>query len=335
MILAKIAECNSGHSPSYGTDSITEKARECFQLHFGLSYEPFFIFNGTAANVLAIQSLVQSYHSVLCAEDSHLNLDECGAPEKSIGCKLITVPSPHGKINVKDLEAKLTRMGDQHANQPKLVSITLPSEVGTVYSKTELKDLREWTREKKLFLHVDGARFIYAAHYLKLSLRELADWIDADAISFGGTKNGLLFGEAVLLKDSKAAENFKYIRKQAMQLPSKMRFVSAQFLALLETDLWKQIADHGHAMANLLAERIKNIDQVQILHPVEANSVFVKFPKSWTKPLKEHTYFYIWDEEQWVARWMMSFDTTPREIDAFVHKLEALAKSGTPSKTEL
>lgn len=319
QLLKAIININSGHSPAYGTDEYTMNVNQTLKSIFGRNCEPYFVFNGTAANVLCLSALTDSFDAIITADSAHLNIDECGAPEKAIGCKVLIVPSVDGKISPDGIDKHLIRLGDQHYAQPKAVSITLPTEYGTCYSIEELHLLRKYTREKNLFLHVDGARLIYAAHYLKTDLKSLTETIDADAISFGGTKNGLLFGEIVLLYNDLAKKKFKYIRKQSMQLPSKMRFLSAQFEELLkEPGLWREIASHGHNLALYLKMRLEDIPEIRITQNVEANSVFAKLPKSWIKPLREKFFFYVWDEKELVVRLMISFDITKNDIDNFV-----------------
>jgi len=322
---------NKGHCAAYGTDDYTEFARQQLKTIFGKSCEPYFLFNGTAANVLCIQSLIESHEAIITAETAHLHLDECGAPESAIGCKVLVVPSKDGKITPSGIEKHLIRLGDQHYAQPKLVSITLPTEYGTCYSLDELQELRRYTREKKLFLHIDGARLIYAAHYLKLNLIDITEKLGADAVSFGGTKNGLLFGEISLIYNSSAQKKFKYIRKQNMQLPSKMRFLSAQFMALLQDPqpLWSDIAEHGHKMARYMAEGLKSFQEVTITQPVQANSVFVKIPRHWFKPLREQFFFYVWDEREFEMRWMFSFDITEKDVDRILKLMRMLKEDSS------
>ncbi len=324
-VLEALVHANIGHSPSYGTDQRTETAMATLKSVFGKTAHPFFVFNGTAANVLALQAMTQSFESIIAASTSHLNQDECGAPEKHIGCKLITIPSRDGKISPQDIEPLLVRGGDQHYSQARVVSITLPTEYGTCYSLEELRALREFTREKGLYLHIDGARLIYAAHYLQADLRAITEGLGADAVSFGGTKNGLLFGEVVLLYHQQHAAKFKYIRKQGLQLPSKQRFLAAQFCALLDgPGLWREIASSGHRLAVYLAESLKEFSEVKVTQQVNANSVFAIFPKSWIKPLRESFFFYVWDEKTFEVRLMISYDITQKDIDQFLSLLRKL-----------
>ncbi len=327
FILQSIHDCNEGHTPSYGTDPLTIKAKSVFKNHFGPKAQAFFVFNGTAANVLALKSLVKSYQAIICAEDSHLNIDECGAPENQIGCKLIKLPSPDGKIKPIDIEKSMIRQGDQHYSQVAAVSITQPTELGTMYSLQELNDIKTVCKKHKLKLHIDGARFIYAPYYLKCSFETLCQ--DVDALSFGGTKNGLLFGEAVILFNKNA--DFKYLRKQSMQLPSKMRFLANQFIHLFSPlsknepstlePLYLTIAKNSHQLAKYLEEKLCNIEELSITQPVQANSVFVKIPQPWIKPLREKFFFYVWNEANFECRLMLSFDSTKKHIEDFIDHL--------------
>jgi threonine aldolase len=326
-IAEAILRLNVGHAPAYGTDDVTEEANKTVKAVFGASCEPYFLFNGTAANVLCLRSLIESHEAVITADTAHLQLDECGAPENTIGCKLLLVPSADGKITPEGIEKHLIRLGDQHYAQPKVVSITLPTELGTCYTMAELKMLREYTHKNNLYLHIDGARLIYAAHFLKCSLRDITEGLGADAVSFGGTKNGLLFGEIALLYNDSAKKKFKYIRKQNMQLPSKMRFLAGQFQEFLrEPGLYREVAEHGHAMAKYLAAGLKEFPEVKITQKVEANALFVQIPKDWFKPLRDAFFFYVWDEHEFVMRWMISFDVTKNDIDAFLNLMRKLSR---------
>lgn len=328
-ILAALSEANRKHAPSYGTDPISRLCESEFKRLLGPSARPFFVFNGTAANVLSIRALVQSYHSIICAETAHLNVDECAAPESLIGCKLLTLPTPDGKLTPEQVERCMIRAGDQHYAQPKLVSISQPTEVGTLYSIEELKALREATRRHGLYLHIDGARITNAAEALGVSLKQLTSDIGIDALSFGGTKNGLLFGEAVVFFAPEPAKDFKYIRKQNLQLPSKMRFLAAQFYAFFKDDLWRDIAAHSNQMAQALAERLTEFPEVEVMQEVQTNMIFVRIPKPWTKPLKKQAFFYVFDEHEWIMRWMTSFDTQEEDLQAFVDAIKEL-KHTTP-----
>jgi threonine aldolase len=321
-ILEKLCEAGNDHQPSYGTDSYTQKWDQVAKKYFGEKCESHFVFNGTAANVLALSSMVSSYHSVLVAQTSHLNVDECGAPEKFIGCKLINVPSADGKINLNDLSPYLIRKGDQHFSQVKAISITQPTEYGTVYSLQELRSLKEWAQTHRLRLHMDGSRLFNAACSLNCTLQEMVEGFDV--VSLGGTKNGLIFGEAVLFLNPELAQDFKFKRKQAMQLPSKTRFIAAQFLALFDNDLWLQTAQHVNGLAQRLAQGLSQIPGVKVTQKVQANAVFVQFAKDDIAPLREQAFFYIWNEKTFEARLMMSFDNQVEDVDSFLDKVKSL-----------
>ena len=323
-ILTCIDKYNQGHHPSYGTDPISKEAEKLIKEIFGHQFSAYFVFNGTAANVLALKALVNSYEAVICADHAHLNVDECGAPEQIIGCKLIKLPADNGKITARQIEQALIRKGDQHYSQIKAVSITLPTELGTMYSMDEIEKIKSCCKKHKLFLHIDGARLIYAPHVLSTDFKTICQGVDA--VSFGGTKNGLLFGEAVLLAnagDKKETRDFKFIRKQCMQLPSKMRFLGGQFIELLKNrenspPLYKSIATQGHELALSLRKSLSEIPEVKITRPTEANSVFAILPQSWIKPLRKKFFFYVWDEHNFEVRLMFSFDSKQDHIDGFI-----------------
>lgn len=328
-ILSSILEINSDHSPSYGTDEITKKTIQIFKEHFGPDIDVYFVFNGTAANVLALSPFVQTFNSILCAESSHLNTDECGAPERHLGCKLIGLKSKDGKIHPQQIREHILRLGDQHYSQPKAISISQPTELGSLYSIEELKSLKKVADEFGLYIHMDGARFILAAESLKLSFKDLTSHIGIDSLSFGGTKNGLLFGEAVILfnKGNKNKfKNFKFQRKQLLQLPSKQRFISQQFFCLIANEIYKKIAKTELQMAKYLAESLRDFPQIEIVQKVESNVVFVKIPKSWIKPLRKSHFFYVWDQKKLIMRWMCSFDTNKDDIDSFIENIRSLSK---------
>lgn len=323
-IMTAIQSVNTGHAPAYGQDPFSESVREIFKSHFGLSAETFFVFNGTAANVLCLRSFLNSFEAAIAADTSHLTGDECGALEFHGGNKILNVPTDDGKITPSGIQKWLVRLGDQHTVQPKIVSITQPTEWGTVYSLDELRELRRFTRTNGLFLHVDGARYANAAVSLGVDLKTLTEAASPDALSLGGTKNGFLGGEAVILFHQAQARNFKYLHKQEMQLPSKTRFVAAQFKSYLEGDLWHRIAQHSLGLAKQLESELKAIPEIKVVQKVQSNAVFVQFPKAWTKSLKEAAYFYVWDEEKWIARLMVSHDSSVADIRRFVAEAQRL-----------
>jgi len=326
-VLEAIAAANEGHVAAYGDDDYTAAARERFREHFGDSAEAFLVFNGTGANVLALEALTRPFEAVICPETAHLNVDECGAPERIAGVKLIAVPTADGKLTPDLVGGQLTRVGDQHASQPRLVSVAEATELGTVYSPDELRALADLAHEHAMLLHVDGSRLANAAASLDVPLRALTTDAGVDVFSFGGTKNGLLIGDAVVFLRPDLARDFLFIRKQSMQLASKMRFLGAQFDALLGGDLWLRNAAHANAMARRLAEAISAIDGVELAHPVEANGVFTTVPAEAIERLREALPaalpFYVWDETAGTIRLMCSWDTTEEDVDGLVSALSA------------
>ena len=312
-----IAAANHGHTVGYGNDAYTESAVRKFKQHFGADIEVFMVFNGTAANCLSLKALTNSYHAVICGEAAHIYTDECGAPEKFTGCKLIPVPTREGKLTVEAVSHAYHGIGDQHHVQARVISITQATEVGTVYKPDEIKALARFAHERGMFLHVDGARIANAAASLGQTLRQATRDLGVDVLSFGGTKNGAMGAEAVVFFDKKLAQDFLYLRKQGMQLASKMRFISAQFDALFTGDLWLKSAQHANRMARLLQKKLREIPQVKIVYKVEANGVFAKIPRPAIAKLQKRYFFYVWDEAQSVVRWMCSFDTTEQDVNQF------------------
>ena len=298
--------------------SYTESAVRKFKQQFGSDIEVFMVFNGTAANCLSLKALTNTYHAVICSEAAHIYTDECGAPEKFTGCKLIPVPTRDGKLTVESVSQAYHGIGDFHHVQPRVISITQATEIGTVYKPEEIKALARFAHERGMFLHVDGARIANAAASLGQSLRQVTRDVGVDVLSFGGTKNGALGAEAVVFFDKKLAHDFLYLRKQGMQLASKMRFVSAQFEALFTGDLWLKSAQHANRMARLLQKKLSEIPQVKIVYKVEANGVFAKIPRKAIAKLQKRYFFYVWNEEESVVRWMCSFDTTEQDVKQFV-----------------
>jgi threonine aldolase len=317
-ILAAIAQANLAHVPAYGSDVYTAQALETFREHFGKECEVFFVFNGTAANVMSLCAMSKGYHAVICSEKAHIQMDECGAPEKISGSKLLLVPTKNGKITVEAIHQHLARLGDQHHVQPRIISISQTTELGTVYTPREIHLLAEFAHQNKMYLHMDGARIANAAASLNLELKAISKDVGVDALSFGGTKNGMMFGEAVVFFNPGLADDFQFIRKQNMQLASKMRFISAQFQALLSNDLWRKNASHANAMAKLFAEKLMVIPEITLTQKVEANAIFAIFPQKLISMLQEKFHFYVWDEQRLEVRLMASFDSTEDEINAFI-----------------
>ena len=323
-ILDAIISANRGHTIAYGDDYYTELAVERFKEHFGENIDVYFVFNGTAANVLGFKAVTKSFNSIICADIAHINVDECGAPEKYTGCKLLTIPTGNGKITIDQIKQKMHGIGVEHHSQPKVVSITQSTELGTVYTLKEISKIADFVHAHGMILHMDGARVSNAAASLNVRLRDITTDAGVDVLSFGGTKNGMLLGEAVVFFKRDLSRDFKYIRKQGMQLASKMRFISAQFIALLSNDLWLKNARHSNEMARLLAEKVGEIPQIKITQKVDANAVFATVPKKYIPILQEKYFFYVWNEETSEVRWMTTFDTTIEDIEDFVILIKSL-----------
>jgi threonine aldolase len=316
-VLAAITSANEGHVVGYGDDPYTESAKKKFEEHFGTGIEVYFTFNGTGANVLGLQALTRPYNAILCSDYAHICVDECGAPEKHTGCKLISLPHQDGKITVDAVNHAYHGIGDQHHVQAKVISITQSTEMGTVYTPEEIRALARFAHERDMFLHMDGARIANAAASMRQTLRQATRDLGVDVLSFGGTKNGMMGGEAVVFFDKALSADFLYLRKQGMQLASKMRFIAIQFEALLTNDLWRRSAEHANQMARVLEVEVRKIPQVRIAWPVEANGVFAQIPSYAVEKIKERYFFYPWVEEQRIVRWMCSFDTTEKDVKDF------------------
>jgi threonine aldolase len=314
-VLAAITRVNVGHTFGYGHDDYTVSVQERVAETFGPQTSAFFLFNGTGANVVSLRAACRRFEGVICAETAHLNVDECGAPEAIAGLKLLLAPGVDGKLTPAAVESRIARIGDEHAVQPRAVSISQCTELGTLYTVAEMRELADVAHERDLVLHVDGARLSNAAAALGLSLAEVAH--GADVVSFGGTKNGLLGAEAVVLLNPQLAHDFLYIRKQSMQLASKMRFLAAQFDALLTDELWLRCAGNANAMASRLAAVLDGVPGLTITRPVETNAVFATLPPSVIESLQRDFPFYTWDEAAGEVRWMCSWDTTEEDVDTF------------------
>lgn len=321
-IIAAIARANQGHVVAYGADAHTRSAVQKFEEHFGADIAVFFTFNGTGANVLSLQSLTRSFNSILCSAAAHIYTDECGAPEKHTGCKLIPLPQQGGKISVDAVCHAYHGIGDEHHSQPRVISITQSTEMGTVYRPEEVQALAQFAHDHGMFLHMDGARIANAAASLGQTLRQATRALGVDVLSFGGTKNGILGGEAVVFFQPNLGKDFLYLRKQSMQLASKMRFIAAQFEALLTDDLWRRSAQHANQMARLLEQEVRRIPQVKVVWNVEANGVFAQIPRHAIEKIKRHYFFYVWDEEESIVRWMCSFDSTEEDVRNFSRVVE-------------
>lgn len=316
-VLAALAAANHGHAPSYGDDEVTSRAVARVQALFGAPVAVYFVFNGTAANVLGLASGLKPYQAVICADTAHLSVDECGAWEHLAGSKLLTVPTADGKLTPGLVSSRIANLGVVHSVQPAAISITQASEYGTVYTSAEVAALSRLAREHGLLLHMDGARLANAAAALKTPLGEFTTGAGVDILSFGGTKNGLIAGEAVIFADPDRAADFGFVRKQGMQLASKMRFVAAQFEVLLTEELWLRGAAHANRMARRLYDRVHAVEGVEVTQSVEANAVFARIPPAAIAPLQDHFKFLVWNDRTSEVRWMTAFDTTTEDVDAF------------------
>ena len=316
-VLEAIDRVNIGHQVAYGDDDVTAGLSEAMHAHFGSRAEVFPVFNGTGANVVALQALTKRWESVICAASAHVNVDEGGAPEHGAGLKLWTIPTPEGKLTPELIDTQAWGFGDVHRAQPGAVTITQSTELGTVYTIDEIRAIADHAHALGMGVHLDGARIANAAAFLGTGFREFTLDAGVDVVSFGGTKNGAMLGEAIVVLDPDRAPGVDFLRKTSMQLASKMRFVSAQLLALLSGDLWLRNAAHANAMATLLASRIAAIEGVTVMRPVQANAVFATLPADVTMRLQERFRFYTWDQATGEVRWMCSWDTTAGDVTMF------------------
>ncbi|MFK0240373.1 threonine aldolase family protein [Microbacterium sp. NPDC090281] len=331
-ILAAIVAANGGHQSAYGEDAYTARLQEVFQAHFGEGVEAFPVFNGTGANVTGLQSMLPRWGAVIAASTAHINVDEAAAPEKIGGFKLLTVPTDDGKLTPDLIDREAWGWGDEHRAQPLVVSITQTTELGTLYTADEIRTIADHVHERGMKLHLDGARISNAAAALDLPLRAFTRDAGVDVLTFGGTKNGAMLGEAIVVLNPEAADGLKYSRKFNMQLSSKMRFVSAQLIALLEGDLWLRNAQHANAMAVRLRSAIEagiadgSIQGVGFTQPTQSNGVFATLPDGVADQLRDSFRFYDWDAARKEVRWMCGFDTEEADVDAFVAELSRLTR---------
>jgi threonine aldolase len=323
-IMEALKRANGGHAGSYGSDEYTVKATQRFKEYFGDNIEVFFVYNGTGANILGLSTLTHSYNSIICSDLAHIHVDESTASEKFTGCRQVTIPTKDGKIYPQDIEDKIQRVDDQHHPQPKVVSISQSTEYGTVYTPEEIAGVSTVAKRHGLYFHMDGSRISNAAVSLNTNFKSFTADLGVDVLSFGGTKNGMMFGEAIVFFNQELARDFKFIRKQGMQLHSKMRFISAQFEALLSNDLWKKNALHSNAMAKLLGAELEKIPEIHVTRPVDANGVFATMPATIIPALQEDQFFYVWTEKISEIRLMCSFDTTEEDVKRFIRKTREL-----------
>ncbi|MBR6438815.1 MAG: low specificity L-threonine aldolase [Bacteroidales bacterium] len=326
-VLKAIADANVDHALAYGDDEYCARVEKLFKQHFGDQAVVSFVFNGTGANTMAIDAMVRSHEAVICAETAHVNVDECGAPQRIVGCRLLTVDTPDGKLTPELVMTRMHGFGFEHHSQPKAITITQSTELGTLYTINEIKALADLAHAHNMYLHMDGARLANAAVALNCTFKAMTTDAGVDVVSFGGTKNGLMIGESVVFLNPELAKDYKYRRKQGLQLCSKMRFLAVQFEAYFNDELWRRNAEHSNRMAQLLYNKVKDIPQVKVVYPVQVNGVFVQLPrKVWTELQKQY-FFYDWDFDNDVVRWMCSFDTTEEDIENFVAALKTLVVS--------
>lgn len=323
-ILQAIHAVNHGHTIAYGEDAYTSGAVQKFRDLLGPEARPWFVFIGTAANVLGLDAVTRPYHSIICASSSHIHEDECGAPERWTGCKVLTVETSDGKLTIDGIDQHMYGIGFEHHSQPRVISITQSTEMGTLYSIDEIRAIAEYARSRDLLLHMDGARIANAAASLGCSFRELTVEAGVDILSFGGTKNGMMYGEAVVFFREGLDDDFRYLRKQGMQLASKMRYIGAQFDRYLDEEIWLENARHSNRMAKLLEQETMGIEGVRITQPVESNAVFAILPKGLIPILQDTCFFYVWDESTGEVRWMCSWDTTEEDIRDFASVLRSV-----------
>ncbi len=321
LVMDAILKANEGHAVGYGSDEWTKRAESCLAKVFGNDIKPFLVFNGTGSNMLALQTMTRPFHSIISADTGHINSDECGAPAKFTSCMVKEIVTPDGKLTPEMIEPLLHGMGDQHHSQPKVIYISQSTEMGTVYTLDEIKRMCDFAHAHGLYVHMDGSRLANAAARLGVGLRELSRDCGVDILSLGGTKNGMMMGEAVIAFRPELAENLKFYRKQSAQLYSKMRYMSAQYLAYFENDLWLENATHANEMAQLLASKIKDLPGVRFTQKVEANALILTMPRKVIDEMLESYFFYFWDEDNDEIRLVCSWDTTIEDIESFVGTL--------------
>ncbi len=322
-VLRAIMEANSGDAVAYGADEWTGRVTTRLGEAFGAEGGAFLVLTGSGANVLGLSVLLRRHEAVICAASAHINTDECGAPERLIGTKLLAVPTPDGKLTPELIAGQLGGRGDEHFAQPGVVAVTQSTELGTCYTLAELRKVADFCRASDLRVFLDGARLANGVAFLDCSLAEIAEC--ADVLTFGGTKNGAVGAEALIVMDAALTADVPYLRKQQTHLTSKMRFVAAQFGALMQDDLWRGNAAHANAMARRLADGARAVDGIEIVYPVQANAVFARLRPRHIAALQRDWTFHVWDERESVVRWMTAFDTSPADVDAFLADIRSTA----------
>ncbi len=318
VVLETLAAINVDHQAAYGADEVTAEATDLIRQLFGSQAQFLPVFNGTGANVVALQSVTKRWQSVICSGGAHIHADEGGAPEAVAGIKLWTVPTTDGKLRPEDVQGQCFDMDFVHRAQPGAVSITQSSELGTVYTPGEVAAVAEVAHRNGLAVHMDGARLSNAAASLNLPVKEFTTDAGVDVVSFGLTKNGAMVAEAIVVLNPERVAGIEFLRKTSMQLASKMRFLSGQFVALLRDDLWLTTARHANAMASRLESSVRELPGVQVTQKTQANAVFAVLPAGVTAALQDRFHFYTWDQTSGEVRWMCAWDTTEEDVDAFV-----------------
>lgn len=324
-MMEALQKANTGHARSYGADEVTRRTTELFRQVFDADVDVYFVFNGTGANILSISSATHSYNAILCSDTSHIYNDESSAPETFTGCRFFPLPAnDKGKLDVETIQQRLIRKGDVHYPQTAMLSITQATEYGTVYTPEEIKAISALTKEHELFLHMDGSRFFNAAASLGCGLKDISGKAGVDILSLGGTKAGMMFGEAVVVFNKKLSRHIAYKHKQVIQLASKTRFIAAQFEAMLQNELWRKTATHANKMAELLCKSLSPNRKIKITRPVEANALFAEIPRNWYEPLQEEYPFYVWKDSTHEVRLMCAWDTREEEILKFADAVNKL-----------
>ena len=323
-IMQSLHDVNHGSAVAYGNDQYTLQAIEIGRNIFGKQSDICFVLNGTGANIVGLRALIKPYQAIICAETAHINVHECGAIENNSGAKLLLVPTENGKITIKGVSKYLHQIGFQLSVQPKVISITQSTEWGTVYTIDEIKELVNFAHENGMYLHMDGARLANAAAHLQVSLQEMTIDLGVDVVSFGGTKNGMMFGEMIVFKDREISKDIKYIRDQSTQLVSKMRYISAQFSTMFKDDLWFENAKHANHMAQILAEELIKIPGIRLAQVVQSNGVFIYLPKEIIIELQKQYACNIWDYEKSIIRLMTSWNTTQEDLDGLIDAIKKL-----------
>lgn len=325
-IMEAIVNINKSHDYSYGTDETTKEAEDKISELLGKKVDIYFVSTGTVANIIGLSGLLRPYEAVVCADTAHINVDECGALEKFSGSKILPIENKSGKIYKEDVDKLLYSLGDEHQSQPKIISISQTTETGTLYSIDEIKNLADFAHENNMLLHVDGARIANAIVALNTSFEEMITDTGVDLLSFGGTKNGMMIGEAIVSFNKELSKSFKFHRKQGMQLLSKMRFISAQFIAYIDNDLWKKNATNANNMGKYFADELSEFSEIKLQSKPKTNMIFAYMEKGLIEALQKQFDFYVLDEETGLIRLVTSFDTTKEDIDKFIDEIKKIKR---------